>query len=354
VKLLVLGGTQFLGRGVVEAALERGHDLTLFNRGRTNPELFPEVERLRGDRDGDLDALSGRSWDAVIDPSGFVPRMVRASVELLAPAVRHYTFVSSLSVYQPALQPGFDESAPVLGLDDPATEEVMANYGGLKAACEEVVESIFRDCSANVRAGLIVGPHDPTDRFTYWPVRIARGGDVLAPGNPDRPVQFVDARDLGPWLVHLGEQGTSATFNATGPVPPITFGELLEECRAVSGADAHITWVGESFLLERGVGEWMELPLWVAESNEESAHIHAADVSRAVAAGLRSRPVADTIRDTLEWAASRDHRGAGTVAMGGTEGVGMAPEREAELLAEWHQSTHQSRPRASSKGPGSR
>ncbi len=335
-RLLVLGGTHFLGRAVVEAALAADHEVTLFNRGRTNPDLFPLVERLRGDRDGDLTALTGRSWDAVVDPSGFVPRVVRASAEQLAPATGHYTFVSSISVYRPGHRPGYDESAPLLELEDPTTEEVMANYGGLKVACERVVSEVFPGRSANVRAGLIVGPHDPTDRFTYWPVRIARGGGVLAPGDPERPVQFVDARDLGEWLVRLGEQGTAGAFNATGPLPPITFGELLEECRRTSGSDARITWVDEAFLLERGVGEWMELPLWLAESNDEDAHMQEADVSRAAAAGLGFRPVSDTIGDTLEWAVARDGAGSGTRAMGSTEGVGMAPEREAELLAEWH------------------
>ena len=331
-RLLVLGGTKFLGRAIVEEALARGHEVTLFNRGTTNPELFPEVEKLRGDRDGDLRALAGRRWDAVVDPSGYVPRIVRASAELLRES-SFYVFVSSVSVYAEPLSAGFDESAPTIRLDDPTTEDFRATpeaYGGLKALCEDVVREVFADRHANVRAGLIVGPHDPTDRFTYWPLRAARGGQMLAPAPREREVQFVDVRDLGAWIVRLAEGGVSGTFNAT--CPPLPMGELLETCRDVSGSGAELVWVDEDLLLEHGVGPWMELPLWLPATD---AALLQADVSRAVAAGLTFRPIADTVRDTLEWARGRDDRGAGTAAMGGTAGVGLAPERERELLAAW-------------------
>lgn len=330
-KLLVLGGTIFLGRAVAEAALAAGHEVTLFNRGRTSPELFPEAEHLRGDRDGDLHALEGRSWDAVVDPSGYVPRVVRASAELLAAAVRHYVFVSSISAYADPVH-GFDESAPLVELDDPRTEDVQGHYGGLKALCERVVEDVLPGRSASVRAGLIAGPHDPTDRFTYWVTRVARGGDVLAPGSPERSVQLVDVRDLGEWIVALAEQRVPGTFNATGPVPPLTMGELLETCRDVSASGARLVWVDESFLLEQGVGQWMELPLWLPE---RSSAVLSADVSRAVAAGLRFRPLEETVRDTLAWAESV---GVTTAPLaGGREfgAAGMDPERERELLAAW-------------------
>jgi 2'-hydroxyisoflavone reductase len=330
-KLLVLGGTRFLGRAAVEEALRRGHEVTLFNRGKSNPELFPEAEHLHGDRDGDLSALASGTWDAVIDPSGYLPRVVRASAELLAPAVEHYVFVSSISVYRSFSAAGFDEHAPRIELEDPTVEEVLKYYGGLKALCEDVVAEVYPGRSANVRAGLIVGPHDPTDRFTYWPIRVARGGEVLAPAPPQRPVQFVDARDLGAWLVNLAENRSAGPFNATAP--PLALADLLESCRRVSGSDATIRWVDEDFLLEREVGQWMELPLWLAQSDPEWAHMQEADVSRAVAAGLTFRPLDDTVADTLAWAQARDTAGAGTAAMGGTEGVGLAPEREAELLA---------------------
>jgi 2'-hydroxyisoflavone reductase len=325
VKLLVLGGTKFLGRAAAEEALRRGHELTLFNRGQTNAGLFPEAEHLHGDRDGGLDPLRGREWDAVIDPSGYVPRVVRASAELLRDAVGHYVFVSSISVYRDFSHPRFDETAPRIELEDPAVEEVMEHYGGLKALCEDVVAESFPDRSANVRAGLIVGPHDPTDRFTYWPVRVARGGEVLAPGRPDRPVEFVDVRDLGAWLVTVAERRPAGAFNATRD--GLTMGEVLETCRTVSGSDAAFTWVDEPFLLEREVGQWMEVPLWIAESDPEWAHMQEADVSRARAAGLAFRPLEDTVRDTLAWAGTKD---------GWNDDVGLDPERERELLAEWH------------------
>jgi 2'-hydroxyisoflavone reductase len=327
VRLLVLGGTKFLGRAAVESALQRGHEVTLFNRGETNPELFPQAERLRGDRDGDLSALEGRDWDAVIDPSGFVPRVLRASAELLRGAVGHYVFVSSISVYREPYVPDFDEDAPVFEVE-PRTEEVLEEYAELKAACERLLIEVLPGSHASVRAGLIVGPHDPTGRFTYWPLRVAQGGDVLAPAPPDRRVQFVDARDLGEWLVHIAEERISGTFNAVRPAEP--FGSLLEVCRDVSGSDASFVWVDESFLLEREVGQWMELPLWLAGA--EAAFIQA-DVSRAVTAGLRFRPVAETVADTLAWARET---GAPLVAETDRLGAaGMQPGREAELLGAW-------------------
>jgi nucleoside-diphosphate-sugar epimerase len=332
VRLLVLGGTKFLGRGIVDAALERGHDVTLFNRGRTNPELYPEVERLRGDRDGDLGALAGRIWDAVIDPSGFVPRVVRASTELLRES-GHYVFVSSISVYDEPLTQ-FDEGAPLRVLDDPASENVPEHYGELKAACEQVVDEVFPGRSTRARAGLIVGPHDPTDRFTYWPVRIAQGDEVIAPGRPERPWQFVDVRDLGAWLVHCAEHRVAGAFNATGPVPGVTAGEVLETCRTVAGSDAELVWIDDDFLVEREVGEWMELPLWTAESGPY-ARIHDWDVSRAVAAGLPSRPIAETVADTLAWANARTDAPTGTTAMGGFRDTGIDREKERRIIAEW-------------------
>ena len=328
-KLLILGGTKFLGRAAAEAALARGHELTLFTRGQTNPDLFPEAERLRGDRDGDLGTLEGRTWDAVVDPSGYVPRVLRASVELLREAVGHYVFVSSISAYAEPLPDGYDESAPLHG--EPKSEQVMEEYGPLKAACERTLEELMPGRSASIRAGLIVGPHDPTDRFTYWPVRLARGGDVLAPGDPERTIQFVDVRDLGEWLVHVAETRAAGSFNATGPEPPVTMGDLLETSRAAAGGDARVVWVEDAFLLERGVGEWMELPLWIPSE----PNVFAADVSRAVEAGLRFRPLEETVRDTLAWA-----QGAGETAAPLASGMsigkaGMEPERERELLAEW-------------------
>jgi 2'-hydroxyisoflavone reductase len=330
-RLLVLGGTKFLGRAVVESALDRGHEVTLFNRGRTNPELFPDVERLVGDRDGDLGALAGRVWDAVIDPSGYLPRHVRASAELLRGSARHYVFVSSISVYDLPSAPWIDESARVVPLVEEAAGVTGENYGGLKVGCEAVVREVFPGAFANVRAGLIVGPHDPTGRFTYWPVRVARGGDVLAPGNPGRVVQIVDVRDLGAWLVQVAVDRIVGDFNATGPEPSLTMGRLLETCRVVADSDAAFVWVTDQFLLEQGVGPWMELPLWL---EPEDAALLQLDVSRAIAAGLRFRPLDDTVADTLAWVAAGGTPGelASGLAIGE---AGLAPDREAALLEAW-------------------
>jgi len=319
VKLLVLGGTKFLGRHAVGAALAAGHDVTIFTRGQTNPELFPEVEHLVGDRDGSLDALTDRSWDGVVDTSGYVPRVVRQSAELLRDSVGRYVFVSSISVYDDFSEP-VDESSPVAALDDPATEEIMEAYGALKAACEDVVEEVYGDRSARVRAGLIVGPYDPTDRFTYWPRRIALGGDVLGPGKPDAPVQFVDARDLARWLVTLALDGPGGTFNATGPAEPLTFAQLLERARDAIGADANVVWVDEQHVLDADVQPWTELPLWLP--GDEYAGMARADISRALAAGLTFRPVEQTVVDTLAW----DRSVPG-------DRPTLAHEREQEILA---------------------
>jgi 2'-hydroxyisoflavone reductase len=297
-RLLVLGGTAFLGRHTVEAALARGDEVTIFTRGRTNPELFPAAEHLAGDRDGGLDALAGRTWDGVVDTSGYVPRVQRMSAELLRSAVGRYVFVSSISVYADFSRP-VDEESAVAVLDDPFSEDVEADYGALKAACERVVADVFGARGASVRAGLLVGPHDPTDRFTYWPRRLAEGGDVLAPGDPAAPVQLVDARDLGSWLVELAEHGPDGVFNATGPAAPMTLAQLLERAIAAVGSDARLVWTEEQRILDAEVQPWMELPLWVP--GENWAGFMRADIDRALAAGLRLRPVEETVRDTLAW-----------------------------------------------------
>jgi 2'-hydroxyisoflavone reductase len=319
VKVLVLGGTKFLGRHAVDAALAGGHEVTIFTRGQTNPELFPEVEHLVGNRDGDLDALRGRAFDGVVDTSGYVPRIVRLSAELLRDQVGRYVFVSSISVYDDFSEP-VSESTRVAELADPSSEEIMDHYGALKAACERVVEEVYGDRSARVRAGLIVGPYDPTDRFTYWPRRIARGGTVLGPGDPDARVQFVDSRDLAAWLVKLALEGPGGTFNATGPAEPLTFAALLERARAATGSDAEIVWVDEQRVLDAGVEAWTELPLWLPGT--EHAGMARADISKALAAGLTFRPAEETVVDTLAW--DRTVEG---------DRPTLAHEREQEILA---------------------
>jgi 2'-hydroxyisoflavone reductase len=322
-KLLFLGGTLFLGRHLVDSALARGHDVTLFNRGQTNPELFPEVEKLRGDRESDLSALEGRRWDAAIDVHGRMPRVVRPVAELLGGAVDHFTFVSSISAYGEEVAVGMDESFPTAEFAEGTDEDDLANYGACKAECERIALAAFPDRAFVPRPGLIVGPHDPTDRFTYWPRRVAAGGEVLAPGDAERQVQIVDARDLADWIVRMVEAGATGAYNATGPEPPLTMGTMLDTCRAVSRNDAELVWVPDDFLLAEEVGQWMELPLWLAEPETEG--LLAVDISKAVGSGLSFRPLEQTVRDTLAW------RGDGALS----DAVGLAPEREAELLEKW-------------------
>ncbi|HEX3474297.1 MAG TPA: NAD-dependent epimerase/dehydratase family protein, partial [Kofleriaceae bacterium] len=251
--ILVLGGTGFLGPHVVTAALARGHTVTLFNRGKTHAELFPEVEKLHGDRDGHLEALASRTWDAVVDPSGYVPRIVKASAELLAPRVGHYVFISTISVYARFGAVNPDESLAVATIADPANEDVKANYGALKALSEQAAEAAMPGRVANIRPGLIIGPGDPSGRFTHWPTRLAEGGEVLAPGNGQTKVQYIDGRDLGAWIVRVIEDRTVGTMNALGPEKPVTMKQVLEACNHALGDKALLTWVDADFLDKQGV-----------------------------------------------------------------------------------------------------
>jgi 2'-hydroxyisoflavone reductase len=329
VKLLILGGTLFLGRHVVEAALERGHEVTLFNRGRTNAGLYPEAEHLRGDRDGDLSALGGRAWDAVVDPSGYVPRVVAASTELLGGAARHYTFVSSISVYRDFAQAGVAEDYPLAELPE-ESEDVATHYGALKALCEEVVSEQFAERALIVRAGVIVGPYDWTNRFGWWVRRVARGGEVLVPAAPEWPVQIVHARDLADWILEMAERRTGGNFNAVNEPMPMM--DVLAEIRGLTGSDADFVPVDEQFLLDEGVEPWDGLPLWLATSvHPDFAGMMAVDVSRAQAAGLRGRPLAETIREILGWEEQPVHRDYGS--RGGSAGLDSGRERE--LLTAW-------------------
>ena len=327
--LLILGGTRFLGRHLVDAALERGHRVTLFNRGVSGPGMFTEVEELRGERGGDLSALGGRGWDAAIDTSGNLPREVRASAGLLADVVGHYTFVSSISVYGDFGRHGFDEDAPVLDPPDPEPEELdWELYGGLKVGCERAAEWAMPGRALVIRPGMIVGPHDYTNRFRYWCRRVAEGGEVLAPGDPDQQVQLIDARDLADWTIRMTEGRSTGTYNATGPDRRLAMRGMLEGIRDAAGSEARFTWPSEKFLLEAGVEPWEGLPFWVPK---EMAGILAADVGRAVAAGLEFRPLAETVRDTLAWDAHRE----GPPEMGG----GIPRDRERELLRGWRGAT---------------
>jgi 2'-hydroxyisoflavone reductase len=327
VKLLVLGGTRFLGRALVDAALVRNHEITLFNRGQNNPELFPQVEKLRGDRDGNLRALEGRSWDAVVDTCGYFPRVVRQSADLLADAVEHYTFISTISVYSEMSRIGIDEDSSVGSLDDDTVEEITGEtYGPLKGLCERVVEERFPQSNFIPRPGLIVGPFDATDRFTYWPHRISRGGEVLAPGSPGRQIQFIDVRDLGEWIVRIIEERQAGIYNATGPDYRLSMEELLEACKVVSHNDATFSWLPDQFLLDQGVDPWIPLPLWVPEDGD-SGGLLSVKVDKAVRAGLTFRTLTETVRDTLQWDATRPEDIEWR--------AGLTREREREVLAVW-------------------
>ena len=325
-KILIIGGTRFMGYFATAFALERGHTVTLFNRGLSNPDAFPAAETLRGDRDTDVDLLRGRRWDAVIDTSGYVPRIVRKSTELLKDVVERYVFVSSISVYTDITAPGGDESLPVRTLTDPTVEEITGEtYGGLKVLCEQVVENTLPGRALIVRPGLIVGPRDPTDRFDYWVRRVAQGGEVLVPGTPDYPVQGIDARDLGEWIVRMVEGQGTGTYNAVGPSQKMI--TLLDTTKQVSGSDARYTWVDEKFLLEHNVSPWENLPLWAKEEGKAYSLVSAA---RAVAAGLTFRPLEETVRGSLDW------QNAHPELVKARSGP-ITPEREQSLLREWHE-----------------
>jgi 2'-hydroxyisoflavone reductase len=323
---LLVGGPLFLGRHLIDALLTGGHRVTMLNRGQTNPDLYPEVERLVGDRRTDVSALKGKAFDAVIDTSAYFPGDVRRVMDAIGDGVGHYTFVSTISVYADESTPGIDETAAVGHIDDPETDEVTGeSYGPLKALCEVTAEAALPGRVANVRPGLIVGPNDPSDRFTYWVRRMARGGDVLAPNRPDMPVQIIDVRDLAEWIVRLAENSTAGVFNATGPATPHRFDSVIDACHAAAGSDAQIVWVDEGWLTEQGVAPWMELPLWLPAGAGYDG-LSAVNVSRAVGAGLTFRSLADTCEATLAWDRTRNE--AGMAAQ-------LSAEREAELLEAW-------------------
>ncbi len=353
-KILILGGTGFIGPHVVDAARARGHTVTLFNRGKTHSRLFPDIEKLRGERDGKLGALKDRAWDAVVDTSGYVPRIVTQSVELLAPRVGHYVFVSTMSVYANEDKIDADETAEVQTLDDPATEDVSRAYGPLKAACEAVCDAVMPGRVTNLRAGWMVGPLDPTGRFTYWPSRLADDGEVLAPGDGSTPIQLIDARDMAAFIITTIENTTVGTFNVFGPSNhpkvQLTMKQLIEACNQASGNKATPTWVDAGFLAAHEVTPWSELPGWLPESSDTAGFGRRSN-RRAVEAGLKLRSVVETARDTLAWIASPDLElwVAGTDPFGSAAmmtrtdaskqkaiyGAGLARDKEARVLAAW-------------------
>lgn len=327
--ILVLGGTGFIGPHIVEAARARGHTLTLFNRGKTRPGLFPDIEKLQGDRDGKLEALKGRTWDAVVDTSGFVPRIVKQSAELLAPSIHHYIFVSTISVYPSQSKVDADETAlPLATLPDPGSEEPKY-YGANKALSEQVAEAAMPGRVTNLRSGVIVGPGDYTGRFAHWVTRCADGGEVLAPGDGTTPAQWIDSRDLAAWIVKVIEDGTMGTYNTIGPAKRTPIRELLDACNAASGNKATLAWVPAAFLDKQDVVPWMEMPLWI--QNEGAwAGFGTLSNARAMKAGLTFRPVAESIKDTLAFleTVEPDKRDK-------ARSTGIARDKELKVLAEW-------------------
>jgi len=334
-KILVLGGTRFLGPHMAEYALARGHTVTFFNRGRTNPGVLPQVERIQGDRNGQLDGLKGRSWDAVIDTSGYVPRHVRLSAELLRPQVPHYVFISTVSVYA-SFAAANDETSPVGKLDDETVEKVDgATYGPLKALCESASTAAYgADRTTVIRPGLIVGPDDNTDRFTYWPARAARGGQLAAPGTPQDPVQLIDVRDLAAFAIHAVEHRTAGVFNALSPLGRFTIGDVVNESIAAARDIARpavapeAVWIPAEFLAEQKVAPWSDMPVWAPSVGDEAGFARVS-AERAVKAGLEIRPMAETVAATMRWHLQRPEPERLKLK------AGLSPERESELLAAW-------------------
>jgi 2'-hydroxyisoflavone reductase len=331
--ILLLGGTRFIGVVITELALKRGHTVTFFNRGKTHANLFPDIERIKGDRDGEIDGLTGRKWDAVIDTSGYFPRAVKLTAELLAPSVSQYLFVSSISVY-PDFKAPRDESSAVGTLKDATIEKVDNDtYGPLKALCEKAAEAAMPGRVTVIRPGLIVGPHDSTDRFTYWPARAARGGDMLAPGKPDDGIQIIDVRDLATFVIDALEKKTTGTFNLVSPPGMFTMGDVVSES-IQAAADlvkptppANAVWAPAPFLAAQKVEGWSDMPVWLDASGDDAAFAQTS-AARAMNAGLKITPMRKTCRDTLAWHLKRPAAERHKLKSG------ITPDREKEVLAE--------------------
>jgi 2'-hydroxyisoflavone reductase len=326
--LLVLGGTGFIGPHLTELALARGWKVTHFNRGKRDPDGVANVETLLGDRNGKLDSLKGRKWDAVVDNTGYIPKYCKMSADLLAPNTGYCLFVSSISAYASFVKPN-DVGSPTGVLENKDQEEITnETYGPMKALCEQYVRESYGERSSVVRPGYIVGPLDPTDRFTYWPVRVARGGEMAAPGTPKDPIQIVDVRDLAAFMMGLVERRVDGYFNAVTAPGDVTMGDLIETSLDVTGADTKVTWIDEKFLAEFLKPEEMNLAPWGPMHGEE-AGASLTGIAASTREGLKSRALADIVRDTLAWHETRPAERKAALRSG------LAPEREAELLAAW-------------------
>ena len=342
--ILVIGGTGFTGPEQVECALERGHRVTVINRNRTRPDFFKgkgDVEQLIGDLNADMSALQGRSFDAVLDIPTTAPYWVRNVAQYMKGRTKHYTFISTMSVYAENSKPGADETEPTLPMPadvDPFTPDPAMRgryYGQLKAYSEKFVRETYPE-NLIIRPGLIVGPLDPSDRFTYWPVRIDKGGEVMAPGSGADPVQFIDARDLAEWTIRMIEAKETGTYNAVGPEKPLTMAEMLHGIKAVTTSGAQFTWVPAEFLAQQNVRGWRDMPVWVAPT-PRNAGFSTRSQAKAIAKGLTFRPLAVTAKDTLDWAKTRTAEQQQALAEGRVAGLSAA--REAEVLAAWRAKT---------------
>ncbi len=340
-RILFLGGTGFIGPHMVRRALARGHSVTLFNRGRTNPHLFPNVEKFRGDRDGGLDVLRGKSWDAVIDTSGYIPRVVRESAELLRDNVHRYLFISTGDVYADFIKIGLDEDYTLDTIDDPTNEDPSKHYGPLKVLCEQAVMDTYPGRNTILRPGWIIGAGDYNSISAYWPMRIHRGGEVLAPGDPTDPLQIIDAHDLAKFVIKVLEEDINGIYNTLGPKAPLTMAEFLYGIRAVTSTPVQFTWVSADFLAEMDVGAMTDLPIWFPPRDDYptpapfepgAKGFHQMSRQRAVAAGLTFRPLAETARSIIEEFLSR-----GETWESRRRRFGLSREREAELLAAWRE-----------------
>jgi 2'-hydroxyisoflavone reductase len=326
--LLILGGGVFLGQALLSSALENGHTVTVFNRGQSRQWWPPGVKWIVGDRKEDLHLLMNGHWDAVIDTCGYRPQDVELSCAALFDSCERYVYISSVSAYASFAKPPIRETDRLASIVGHATDKVTGvNYGPLKAECERTVARVYGARSILIRPGLIVGPNDPTGRFSYWPWRIAAGGRVLAPGNPERPIQFIDARDLAAWILQLVAVRASGAFNATGPNDGATFGELLDTCRWICGEEVEVEWADDKFLEREGVQPWTELPLWIPSHDASMRGFHLVDTKRAKGSRLTTRPLAVTLNDILEAGipVASDKRRAGK----------LTRQRERDLLAVW-------------------
>ena len=324
-KILILGGTNFLGPHLVHELQEHGHEVTIFSRGTQDTSFFDNVEILQGNRDGNLHAIENRYWDAIIDTSGHLPRLVEASSKILAKATKHYTFISTIGVYENFYSLNINENYPLAKQEDETNEEINEKtYGALKAACEGIIGSYFPNNFLVMRPGLIVGPRDPTNRFAYWPLRVLDGGEILAPGSTTQNLQFIDVRDLAKWIVSMIERQETGFYNATGPKLPMSFEELLKTCSQISKKDVSFTWVSEDFLIEHGVEDWSELPLWLSYKRKMPGFLQV-DVRKAIQAGLTFRPLAQTISAIIDWEKQNPKDG------------GLNRMKEQNLLKLWQQ-----------------